>query len=182
MRSIIFAALAIVALCAQADVTTQTTAYRLDIGNANKVSLVTIGTVPLGTACTDTQIKASNKVANIIADRTKAKLSGGMPLQVWAICGAEVIPPTPEPPSHVTLSWIPPTENTDGTPYTNPAGSRIYYGKSQSAMTYVIEIKNPTVSTYVVDGLQSGTWYFKVRAFTTAGNESAYSNIASKTL
>jgi hypothetical protein len=81
-----------------------------------------------------------------------------------------------------TLSWTPPTQNTNGTTLTNLAGYRIYYGTSSSAMNQRISIANPGVSRYVVDGLGAGTWYFNVRAYTSTGVESAASNTASKTM
>ena len=64
-----------------------------------------------------------------------------------------------------TLSWTPPTQNTDGSTITNLAGFRIQYGTSASALTQTIEVSNPGVATYVVTGLSSGTWYFAVRAY-----------------
>lgn len=81
-----------------------------------------------------------------------------------------------------TLSWTPPTENTDGTALTDLAGYRIVYGTSASALSQMIEVPNPSVSSYVVEQLSPATWYFAVRAYTTSGEESANSNVASKTL
>jgi hypothetical protein len=81
-----------------------------------------------------------------------------------------------------TLSWTPPTENTNGTALTNLAGYRIYYGTSSSTMNKTIQVANPGVSRYVVDGLTSATWYFNVRAYTSTGVESAASNTASKSV
>lgn len=81
-----------------------------------------------------------------------------------------------------SLSWTPPTENTNGTTLTNLAGYRIYYGTSSGAMTQRITVANPGTARYVVDGLAAGTWYFNVRAYTTAGVESTGSNTATKTV
>ncbi|HEV8334287.1 MAG TPA: putative Ig domain-containing protein [Steroidobacteraceae bacterium] len=81
-----------------------------------------------------------------------------------------------------TLSWTPPTENTNGTTLTNLAGYRIYYGTSSGAMTQRITVANAGTARYVVDGLAAGTWYFNVRAYTTAGVESTASNTATKTV
>jgi hypothetical protein len=81
-----------------------------------------------------------------------------------------------------TLSWTPPTQNTNGTTLTNLAGYRIYYGKSSGSMTQKITVANPGTARYVVDGLAAGTWYFNVRAYTTAGIESTGSNTATKTV
>lgn len=80
-----------------------------------------------------------------------------------------------------TLSWTPPTRNVDGSPLTNLAGYRIYYGPSATALNVVVEIKNASVSAYVVENLTPGKWFFAVSAFNADGKESVLSNIASKT-
>jgi hypothetical protein len=84
--------------------------------------------------------------------------------------------------SKVTLSWTPPTQNVDGTSLTNLAGYRIVYGPSAANLTQLIEISQPGVSTYVVENLTAGTWYFAVKAYTSAGAESVNSNVASKSI
>jgi hypothetical protein len=81
-----------------------------------------------------------------------------------------------------TLSWTPPTRNTDGTSLTNLAGYRIYYGTSSTSLTRTVTISNPSVSSYVVDDLTAATWYFAVKSYNTKGVESALSNKASKTI
>jgi hypothetical protein len=80
------------------------------------------------------------------------------------------------------LSWTPPTQNTDGTTLTNLAGYRLHYGRSADALTNTLEISNPGVSTYVLEELAPGDWFFAVRAYNTLGAESALSNIARKTM
>ncbi len=81
-----------------------------------------------------------------------------------------------------TLSWAAPTQNVDGTALVNLAGFRIYYGTSSTALNKTIEVANPSISTYVIDGLAPATYYFAVRAYTSAGTESANSNVANKAL
>jgi hypothetical protein len=81
-----------------------------------------------------------------------------------------------------TLSWTPPTQNTDGTSLSNLAGYRISYGTSASAMTQTIQVANPGVSSYVLSNLSPGTYYFAVRAYTSNGTESGNSNTQSKTI
>jgi hypothetical protein len=81
-----------------------------------------------------------------------------------------------------TVSWTIPTTNSDGTPLTNLTGFRIYYGTSANSMTQVAQIANSGISTYAVSNLSPATWYFGIRAYTSAGVESAISNIASKTI
>ena len=81
-----------------------------------------------------------------------------------------------------TLSWLAPTENTNGTPLLNLAGYRIYYGTSMTAMTQSVQIANPGIDTYVVSNLPPATWYFEVRAYTSANVESSASAVVSKTI
>jgi hypothetical protein len=81
-----------------------------------------------------------------------------------------------------TLSWTPPTRNTDGSTLQNLAGHRIYYGTSSTSLTRVVTINTEGVTSYTVENLTSGTWYFSVRAYTDSGEESTNSNVASKTI
>jgi hypothetical protein len=92
---------------------------------------------------------------------------------------------TPAPSSSagaVTLSWLPPTTNTNGTTLTDLAGYRIYYGQSPTAMTEVIDISNAGLTMYMVENLSAGTWYFAIKAVTTTGTESSLSDVASTTI
>lgn len=79
------------------------------------------------------------------------------------------------------LSWLPPTENTDGSQLTNLSGYRIYYGTSAAALNQSIEVNNAGLSNYVVQNLSPATWYFAVKAV-ASGVESNLSNVATKTI
>lgn len=81
-----------------------------------------------------------------------------------------------------TLSWTPPTTNTNGSALTNLGGYRIYYGTSSTSMTQMVQVAQAGISSYVVSGLSRGTYYFSVRAYNTSGAESTASNIANKTI
>jgi len=81
-----------------------------------------------------------------------------------------------------TLSWAAPTTNTDGEPLTDLAGYRIYYGTDASELTATVQLSGTGLQTYVIDDLGSGTWFFAVRAITSAGAESALSEVVSKTI
>lgn len=81
-----------------------------------------------------------------------------------------------------TLSWTPPTSNTNGSTLSNLAGYRIYYGTSSSSLNRTIQVANAGLTRYVVPDLSAGTWYFAVRAYSSTGGESTNSNTASKTI
>jgi hypothetical protein len=78
------------------------------------------------------------------------------------------------------LSWAPPTQNTDGSPLTNLAGYRVYWGRSQADLTNSVTLTNPGLASYVVEQLTPATWYFSVTAVAATGVESPFSNVASK--
>jgi hypothetical protein len=81
-----------------------------------------------------------------------------------------------------TLSWQPPTQNTDGSALTNLAGYKVYWGTSQGTYPNSVTLNNPGLATYVVGNLVSGTYFFVVTSFNTAGAESSRSNSASKVI
>jgi hypothetical protein len=82
----------------------------------------------------------------------------------------------------VTLSWLAPTQNTDGSALTNLTGYRIYYGSSASTLNQSVALSSPGALTYVIDNLTAGTWYFAVKAVNSSGTESALSAVASTTI
>jgi hypothetical protein len=81
-----------------------------------------------------------------------------------------------------TLSWTPPTANSDGTSLTNLAGFRVRYGRSASNLDQSVSLDNPSINRYVVENLSAGTWYFAVVAVNTAGVTSQLSNTSNKTI
>lgn len=80
----------------------------------------------------------------------------------------------------VTLSWLPPTTNTNGTPITNLAGYRIYYGTSASSLTHSLQITNAGITSYVIGDLSPATWYFSLVSYNSANIESPLSQVVSK--
>ena len=84
--------------------------------------------------------------------------------------------------SSASLSWATPTQNVDGSPLTDLAGYRVYYGTSSSDLNKQIEIGNPTATSTVIQNLTQGTWHFSISAYTKNGIESARSRIVSKVI
>jgi Putative Ig domain len=81
-----------------------------------------------------------------------------------------------------TVNVTPPTQNSDGSPLTNLAGMRVYYGTSPASLSQQIQLANTTATSYTLSNLASGTWYFGATAYTTMGTESALSPVVSLTL
>jgi hypothetical protein len=80
------------------------------------------------------------------------------------------------------LSWSAPTTNTDGSPLTDLAGYRIYYGTSPTALNKSVDVPAVSTTNYVISGLPQGTWYFAVEAYTNNGLESSLSQVVDKTI
>jgi hypothetical protein len=79
------------------------------------------------------------------------------------------------------LSWNPPAKNVDGTPLTDLAGYKVYYGTASGNYSQNINVGN--ITTYTVQNLTDGiTYYFTATAYDTSNNESSYSNEVSKTI
>lgn len=85
-------------------------------------------------------------------------------------------------PGSATLSWEAPTSNSNGTPLTDLAGYRIYYGSSREHLSHVVHIKTVGLQTYVIDDLEPGTWYFAVKSVAANGAESTLSDVVAKTI
>jgi hypothetical protein len=82
---------------------------------------------------------------------------------------------------NVSLSWQPPTENTNGSALLDLAGYVIHYGSASKTYTSAITITNPGLTSYVVEDLPAGTYYFSMTSTSTSGEESALSTEASAT-
>lgn len=85
-------------------------------------------------------------------------------------------------PGSVTLKWDPPTENTNGTAATELVGYYIYYGTSPDEMTNWVVAWGGATTSYVFNGLPSGTYYFSVASYNWEGVESAPSGPVSTTI
>ncbi len=77
------------------------------------------------------------------------------------------------------VSWRAPTANEDGSAV-SLSGFRVRYGLSASNLDQSVTVSGSSTTSYALDGLASGTWYFMVTALSMDGTESAPSNVASK--
>lgn len=95
-------------------------------------------------------------------------------LLVPAGCGGGDSGGAPSRPNSITLTWVAPTTNEDGTELTDLAGFRVYFGTSSNPKSYATPVRlGAGTNTYTTPGLAPGTYYFVVTALDTSGNESA---------
>ena len=72
----------------------------------------------------------------------------------------------------VTMSWLPPRTNADGSNLTNLAGYRIYLGQAADALNRVIVLNNEGLTRFVVNDLTPARWYFAITSVNDRGVES----------
>jgi len=71
------------------------------------------------------------------------------------------------------LQWTAPTTNADGTPLTDLAGYKIYWGEVSGKYTDSLDVGNVTVKK--MPDIE-GERYYATTAYDQSGNESGYSN------
>ncbi len=81
-----------------------------------------------------------------------------------------------------TLTWQPPTLNSDGSPLSDLSAFKVYWGTALGSYPQSTKVSNAAARTHTVTGLAKGTWYFVVTALNAQGVESPYSNVWSKTV
>jgi hypothetical protein len=66
----------------------------------------------------------------------------------------------------LTATWTAPATNCDGSPITNLAGFRAYWGP------YRADLPDPALTSYTVGGLPPGEWWIGITAYNADGEES----------
>jgi len=110
--------------------------------------------------------------ANIVVTAYDGYMKGVLP-GFSIVVRASPVPPPVNTTGSATVSWIPPTANTDGSVLGNLAGYHIYYGTSASNLNESVTLTNAGLTRYVVGGLATQTWYFAMTAYNSSGVESA---------
>jgi hypothetical protein len=77
-------------------------------------------------------------------------------------------------PSSFTLSWTPPTLNEDGSPLTDLAGYRIYYGTTSGQYSEEVPLQSPGITTYVIGNLAAGKYFLAMTSVNSGGMESKH--------
>lgn len=82
----------------------------------------------------------------------------------------------------VTVNWVPPTQNTDGTPLTNLAAIAVQWGTCAATGAFGTQLGQVTVNVPATSAVivPAGTppFCFEAEAITTSGLVSAWSNVA----
>ena len=120
------------------------------------VPRLTWSTTPVATSCTAGGAWSGTKFAS--GSETLAAITANKTYTLTCTWGN----------GSATINWTRPTTNTDGSALTNLAGYKVLYGTSASALTNVKQINNPATTSTSIAALQTGTWYFSVRAFNTS--------------
>lgn len=126
---------------------------------------------------------AKGQYANIVITVSDGVSQAALPpFTIEVIAPDEQAPPPSGPvpaptPGAVTLQWSAPTQSVGGEALTDLAGYRIHYGKTEGALTHSIDVPTVGTSTFMVENLEPGTYYFAVRAYTSSGEQSALSNV-----
>jgi len=116
--------------------------------------------------------QASLAPFSIVVEGAGGSTSGG---------GGTTTPPSSGGSGSATLSWQPPTTNTNGSAIANLAGYTIYYGTNANNYTSV-KVANAGLTSYTVSNLPAGAYSFTVAAYNSAGEASQYSSVVTKTI
>lgn len=140
----------------------------------NKPSWATFSTVTGQLSGTPTSAATFQNIVISVSDGKATAALPAFSIQVTATPVSQT--------GSATISWVAPTENTDGSALTNLSGFVIAYGTSAAALSKSVLVTNPSVSTYVIESLPAGTYYFAVKAIAANGTESGLSSVASKVI
>ena len=135
---------------------------------------------------------AAGTYANIVISATDGISTASLPAFSIVVVGeggstsggGTTTPPSTPPSSgqgSATVSWQPPTTNTNGSPINNLAGYTIYYGTSANSYS-TVKVANPGLTSYTISNLAPGAYSFVVVAYNSAGESSPYSSVATKTI
>jgi hypothetical protein len=132
------------------------------------VPVLTWSTNPVATSCRASGGWSGNK--GVSGSETLARISGSTNYTLTCTWGS----------GSARVSWVAPTQNTDGTTLANLAGFRVYYSTSNTSFSTSTLVNDTTSRTTTINALPAGTWYFMVRVLNSGQVESGNSNVASK--
>jgi len=132
------------------------------------VPVLTWSTNPVATSCRASGGWSGNK--GVSGSETLARISASTNYTLTCSWGS----------GSARVSWVAPTQNTNGTPLTNLAGFRVYYSTSNTSFSTSTLVNDTTSRSTTISALPAGTWYFMVRVLNSSQAESSNSNVATK--
>jgi putative Ig domain-containing protein len=81
-----------------------------------------------------------------------------------------------------SLRWELPPSKMDGSPLNDLAGYRILYGRHSNDLDQSVFIGDAAATSYEIDSLGEGVWYFAVIAINASGLEGPPTTVASKSI
>lgn len=149
----------------QPTVTNATGKLRFSVRNLPAWARFNASTGAITGTPTSSQIGSYKGIAIAVAD---SRASAALPPFSIAVS---------DPNSHgnVVLSWDAPASNSDGSPLKDLKGYTVHFGPSSRRYSDTIKVGNPGLTTYVVDNLRAGTYFFAVSAYNSTGQESSLS-------
>ena len=126
------------------------------------------------------QVGTYANISISVTDGTSTVALPAFTIVVTAPAGASPAPTVGS--GTATISWVKPTQNSDGTSLTDLAGFVVKYGNSPTSLTQRIAVNDPAMTRYTLQNLGAGTWYFTVVAETFSSNESDAAQVVSKTI
>ena len=114
--------------------------------------------------------------SNIVLSVSDGQASSALPGFTITVTGATATT------GNAVVNWVPPTENTKGTPLTDLAGIKIYYGTSSSNLSQMVQVAGTSATATTIPNLASGVWYFGGVSYTTSGAQSVLSAVVSATI
>lgn len=139
-------------------------------GTGSVTPVLTWSTSPVASSCTAGGSWSGNKFAS--GTETLAAITATRTFSLNCTWGNGT----------ATINWTRPTTNTDGSALTNLSGFKVLYGTSASALTNVKQVTGATATSTTISALQTGTWYFTVRAVNSNGVESGNSSVVQKSI
>ena len=126
-------------------------------------------------------LKLSNPESTVICERLETIVTALTAAGLALVTPSVPLPPDPDPdpevtPGSVTLSWIAPTENENGSPLTNLAGYKIHRGIESGIYLIITDVDDSSALSYVIDGLRSTDYFFAMKSINSFGDESVFSS------
>lgn len=76
----------------------------------------------------------------------------------------------------ISVSWVPPTQNADGSTLTDLSGYRIHYGTQTKSYSSAVTVNNAGLTRYELESLPKGKVYIAMTAVNASGAESDFSS------